>query len=57
MTKQVLEKIRSEIEKASYDHTFQLGEYYHEEEETRKIVNLDTINEIFDKYKENEVDE
>ena len=57
MTKQLLDKIRAEIEKASYDHTFQLGEYYTEEEETRKIVNLDTINEIFDKYKENEVDE
>ena len=48
---QVLDKIKAEIEQVSFTHSFEYGEYYGEDTREERIVNLDAVMKIIDKYK------
>lgn len=50
----IIDKIRAEIEQVSFTHNFEYGEYYGEDTREERIVNLDAVMKIIDKYKESE---
>ena len=53
-----LDKIREEIEQASYEHYFEYGEYIGEDTRKERIINTNKVLQIIDKYKaESEVSE
>lgn len=47
----VLDKIRAEIEQASYEHYFEYGEYIGEDTRKERIINTNKVLQIIDKYK------
>ena len=49
-----LDKIREEIEQASYEHYFEYGEYIGEDTRKKRIINTNKALEIIDHYREGE---
>ena len=47
----VLDKIREEIEQASYEYYFEYGEYIGEDTRKTRIINTNKVLQIIDKYK------
>ena len=46
----VIEDIKAEIEKSSFEHYMEFGEYIGEDRRKEKIVYLDRVLEIIDKH-------